>query len=75
MINESSFDGKLLLWSVSDLKQATGLGRTTIYAAIKSGTLPARKLGRRTVLLDAEVRQWLSTLARLGPTGSHGDAG
>jgi excisionase family DNA binding protein len=37
-------------------------GRTAIYAAIKDGALKARKLGRRTLILDADLRTWLASL-------------
>jgi hypothetical protein len=37
-------------------------GRTLLYSAIKSGDLKARKIGRRTVILDAELRDWLASL-------------
>jgi excisionase family DNA binding protein len=37
-------------------------GRTTIYAAIKSGALKARKIGRRTIILEEDLRGWLASL-------------
>lgn len=37
-------------------------GRTSIYAAIKSGALTARKIGRRTIILDEDLRRWLASL-------------
>ncbi|HEV2605167.1 MAG TPA: helix-turn-helix domain-containing protein [Microvirga sp.] len=48
--------------SIMDAARMVGVGRTTIYEAMASGRLPARKLGRRTVILDADLRQWLSSL-------------
>lgn len=48
--------------SIEDTASRVGCGRTTIYGAIKSGSLTARKIGRRTVILDEDLRRWLSSL-------------
>jgi hypothetical protein len=37
-------------------------GRTLVYAAIKNGQLKARKIGRRTIILDQDLRGWLASL-------------
>ena len=44
----------------------TGLGRDTIYTAIRDGDLVARKLGRRTLITDDDLRQFLGGLPRAG---------
>ena len=44
----------------------TGLGRDTIYTAIRDGHLVARKLGRRTLITDDDLRQFLAGLPRAG---------
>jgi excisionase family DNA binding protein len=48
--------------SIEDTAKRVGCGRTSIYAAIKSKALPARKIGRRTVILDDDLRGWLASL-------------
>jgi excisionase family DNA binding protein len=50
-----------LAFSVDDSCRATGVGRTTLYAAIKNGELRATKVGRRTVILRADLESWLNS--------------
>jgi excisionase family DNA binding protein len=45
--------------SIIDAGLKAGVGRSTIYTAINSGALRARKLGRRTVILDTDLAAWL----------------
>jgi hypothetical protein len=47
---------------IPEVCKATGLCRTTIYAAIKSGDLLARKYGRATFVLAADLERFLSEL-------------
>jgi hypothetical protein len=48
--------------TIDNVVQEAGCGRTTIYAAIKAGQLKARKIGRRTVILDQDLCGWLISL-------------
>jgi hypothetical protein len=48
--------------TIEDVRRASTCGRTSVYAAIKSGALKARKVGRRTVILDDDLRDWLASL-------------
>jgi excisionase family DNA binding protein len=49
-------------YRIRDVCSRTGLGRTTVYAAIKSGALKALKCGRRTLVLATDLEAWLGTL-------------
>ncbi len=51
-----------LAHTIEGAAHVTTCGRTTIFAAIKSGELKARKIGRRTVILDADLQAWLGSL-------------
>jgi excisionase family DNA binding protein len=48
--------------SINEACDYTGLGRTLICGFIKSGDLPARKAGRRTLILKADLDDWLDGL-------------
>ena len=48
--------------SVSEACRVAGIGRTKIYEAISDGRLKARKLGKRTLVLRADLRAFLSSL-------------
>lgn len=37
-------------YTVADLMRATGLGRDSVRAALKAGTLPGYKIGKRFVI-------------------------
>ncbi len=57
----ASSAGKLLL-SINEVKQQTGLGRTTIYRAIASRQLPILKVGSRTVVPYTGLVAWIGSL-------------
>jgi len=44
----------------------SGLGRDTLYKAIHAGRLPARKLGRRTIIIANDLQQFLESLPVIG---------
>ena len=51
--------------SIAETCAITGIGRDTVYAAIREGRLVARKLGRRTIVTDDDLRL-LAALPRIG---------
>ena len=51
-------------YRIPNVCNLTGLGRTSIYAAIKSGELIARRWRRRTVVLAADLQAFLNNLPK-----------
>jgi hypothetical protein len=51
-------------YRIPDVCRATSFGRTSIYAAIKSGALIARRYGRCTVVLAQDLEAFLRNLPR-----------
>jgi excisionase family DNA binding protein len=48
--------------TIEEVCAATGLGRTKIYEAIGAGALPAKKWGKRTLVLKSDLEAFLSSL-------------
>jgi prophage regulatory protein len=63
--NEGSID---VLLRLSDVKEQTKLGSSTIYRRIKAGTFPRpRELGENCVRWrQSEVQAWIETLPAAG---------
>jgi excisionase family DNA binding protein len=51
-----------LAYSLEQVQELTGLGRSTLYEAIAANELRAVKRGRRTLILSADLRSWLDHL-------------
>lgn len=50
-----------LAHSIAEAVRLTGLSRTYLYAALRTGALKARKVGRRTLILDDDLRVWITS--------------
>ncbi len=48
--------------SIEEVREATGIGRTKIYEAINKGLLPAKKYGKRTIVLKQDLESFLTGL-------------
>ena len=55
----------LLAYTIAQAAEAAATGKTALYEALSSGELPARKRGRRTLILAADLRTWLEKLPPL----------
>ena len=52
----------LLAYAVDDLAHKSAVSRSTIYALVRRGALPARRIGAKIVVLKADAETWLQTL-------------
>jgi len=57
-----------MVLSPHEAARFAGCGRTTLYAAIAAGSLRARKLGRRTLIIRDDLMGWLDSLPTIAPT-------
>ena len=48
--------------SINEACKWAGIGRSSIYQAIRRGELPIRKSGRRSLVLMADLQRWISEL-------------
>jgi excisionase family DNA binding protein len=55
-----------LAWTINELAALLGLSRSAICGEIDRGHLPARKVGRRVVILKADAEAYLANLPRAG---------
>lgn len=59
-----------LSFTIEQAVKATGIGRTAIFAAIKSGRLVARKNGRRTLIASNDLQQFVANLPKIAGSSS-----
>lgn len=52
-------------YRIDEVARISGLGRSTVYEEIGAGRLVARKVGKRTVILAADLDGWLSGLPKM----------
>jgi excisionase family DNA binding protein len=48
--------------SVAEACEVAGIGRSKLYEAIATGSLKARRWGKRTLILRGDLRQFLASL-------------
>ena len=68
MNTRTRIDSPPLAYSVDDAARLAGIGRTRLYDFIAAGALPAKKFGKRTIVLADALKDFLDALpaAKLG---------
>jgi excisionase family DNA binding protein len=51
-----------LAWTVEEAAERANCSRATMFLEIKAGRLAARKMGRKTLILDADLKAFLQAL-------------
>ena len=54
-------------YSVNEVCALSGLGRDSVYLAIREGRLIARKYGKRTIITDPDLMAFLNGLPTIAP--------
>jgi hypothetical protein len=57
-----------LAYSIAELTEMSGVGRSFLYEEVKAGRLIVTKAGRRSIVLYDDALAWLTTLPKLTPT-------
>jgi excisionase family DNA binding protein len=53
-----------LAWSIAEASQLTGLSKGYYRKIIKAGELKIARAGRRVLILDVDLREWLARNVR-----------
>ena len=53
-------------FSVAEVCARTGIGRDTIYDAVRTRKLAARKIGRRLIITERALHRFLESLPKAG---------
>jgi len=51
-----------LAYSIADAVKVTGVGRSRLYELIKSGDIPTRKCGARTLIRHQDLQAFIDAL-------------
>jgi excisionase family DNA binding protein len=63
-MQENTLHNAPLALTIHEARVLTGLGRTKLYELLKTGKLPAKKVGKRTLILRSDLEDFLASLPR-----------
>jgi excisionase family DNA binding protein len=55
-----------ILYTIAQCCEIAAIGRTKFYELIANGEIPARKIGRKTLVAAADLQAWAERLPVLG---------
>jgi hypothetical protein len=67
---QTCFPDDRLAYSVKEFARLTNFSRSSLYEALREGSLIARKNGARTVILASNGMAWLKSLPSVRSGGS-----
>lgn len=56
-------------YTLSEVSAISGIGNTKLYEALKAGKLPAKKLGKRTLILHKDLEAFMNSLTDYSSSG------
>ena len=65
-MTEPKRDSEVIARPVKAVCRVYGVGRSTVYEKIKDGTLRTKKAGKRTLVIEEDVRAWFDALPNGG---------
>lgn len=61
-LNDAASSSHKLAYTIDETVKLSGIGRSYIFKAMREGKLPARKSGRRNIILYADLKKYLESL-------------
>jgi len=65
-----SEQSRRLAYSIAELCEVAGVGRSFLYEEVKAGHLVLTKAGRRSIVLHDDAVAWLTNLPKLAPAST-----
>jgi len=57
---ETQRETKRIAWSIGEISEATGLSVGFLRGEVRANRLPMKKFGRRVLIMDEELQNYLS---------------